>query len=395
MSDEIRINTDSLRSYAGQLDSIQRQIYALNAEIRSFRYHTGKLWNVNTYGYEWTINPAKSYCVDTANEFESIERYLQGCDPEMYEGNTGWLAEITDRFKGEYNNTLEKIQDVIEVFKDVVLHRLDGVVELYDLAFSEQKKSNFDLTELFPGVGIFILGDKILNNECSKRLAKDFVNLFDGKGALRDKLDNLNDVFDDAKLPFSVYKDVQKYLLKNKDYSFPEPIKSSLAALDFYDNGLKVYEGVEDYINGFKNKDTSLMLSGSEKLLDVVGEVVEDTVENIPFAGTIISYGKNMVENTLESFTKYNNVKDAYKHIFIDSGIEVAEDVGEKVYGYAKLTAGVLGIDLEKQYENLSDKEGFDAVIDVNKKLISEMDFSWDGYKNGLNIMFGKIKEIF
>lgn len=97
MSDEIRINTDSLRSYAGQLDSIQRQIYALNAEIRSFRYHTGKLWNVNTYGYEWTINPAKSYCVDTANEFESIERYLQGCDPEMYEGNTGWFSAVDEK----------------------------------------------------------------------------------------------------------------------------------------------------------------------------------------------------------------------------------------------------------------------------------------------------------
>lgn len=121
MSDEIRINTDSIRSYAGQLDSIQRQIYALNSEIWNFRYHTGKLWNVNTYGYEWAINPAKSYCVDTANEFESIERYLQGCDPEMYEGNTGWLAEVSkespvlngERIKDYVDSTISVIGGVI------------------------------------------------------------------------------------------------------------------------------------------------------------------------------------------------------------------------------------------------------------------------------------------
>ncbi|MBQ3061306.1 MAG: hypothetical protein IJD02_02580 [Lachnospiraceae bacterium] len=127
MSDEIRINTDSLRSYAGQLDSIQRQIYALNAEIRSFRYHTGKLWNVNTYGYEWTINPAKSYCVDTANEFESIERYLQGCDPEMYEGNTGWFSAIEkDKNENHDNDIMNLLKGKVSGVKKVVYDLLLG-----------------------------------------------------------------------------------------------------------------------------------------------------------------------------------------------------------------------------------------------------------------------------
>ena len=114
MANEIRINTDSLRNYAGQLANIQNQIYALNAEIRSFRYHTGKLYNVNVYGYEGTINAAKAYCVDTANEFDSIERYLQGCNPEKYEGNTGWLSSVVvDEIAFDYTNTLNAVRDVI------------------------------------------------------------------------------------------------------------------------------------------------------------------------------------------------------------------------------------------------------------------------------------------
>lgn len=120
MSDEIRVNTDALRGYAGQLSSIQNKIYALNSEIRTFRYHTGKLWNVNSYGYEWTINAAKSYLYDTAAEFESIERYLQGCNPEMYEGNTGWFSAVNKEYPTNSNYTYEKTKEYVDRVLSVV-----------------------------------------------------------------------------------------------------------------------------------------------------------------------------------------------------------------------------------------------------------------------------------
>lgn len=194
MSDEIRINTDSLRSYAGQLDSIQRQIYALNAEIRSFRYHTGKLWNVNTYGYEWTINPAKSYCVDTANEFESIERYLQGCDPEMYEGKWGDVQEVFDELQESVSSVADGIKEFIDIFSGVISCSIpDGKQG------SSTRPKYTEKTQSYGWKVKWDYFDKTINKKIKEKLKKDGsvyggegeVYFKNGKKVKKEKVDDL------------------------------------------------------------------------------------------------------------------------------------------------------------------------------------------------------------
>ena len=103
-----------------------------------------------------------------------------------------------------------------------------------------------------------------------------------------------------------------------------------------------------------------------------------------------------MVTNWITSITQDGiTTKEVYYNTFAHSALDVTMDTvfnpSVLAIGYypVKQLTGMVGVDLEAMYENVSDKTGLAAVFDATgrmKDLIME-NSSWDGWTNGLSIM--------
>ena len=203
-------------------------------------------------------------------------------------------------------------------------------------------------------------------------------------------------------------KDYYKWITNQDDVSFPEPLKDSfdfIKALDAYN---KLISGTGEVIQGIKTGDTQMMGDGAKDLYSFLSGKIKTGLksDDILFnqgSDLIVSYGKNMVSNWIDSIQTETKSSEVYWNTFANSAVEVFHD---KVcntptlaiaYIPTSIAAKVMGIDLQAQYESVSDETGFAAVTDSVERLhdLFMENSTWENWKSGMGIIVNKIKNIF
>lgn len=196
-------------------------------------------------------------------------------------------------------------------------------------------------------------------------------------------------------------------ILTQEEFKWPAEIKDAFDFIDAIDTTLDVIDSIKNYGEGLYTGDSEKMaegasgfinlISGSLKKTDSIKKLTKaDKLSIIKPANMLIDYGANMVTNWLTSITQDGiTTKEVYYNTFAYSALDVAMDTvfdpAVLAIGYypVKQMTGMVGIDLEAMYENVSDKKGLAAVFDATgrmKDLIME-NSSWDNWTNGLDIM--------
>ena len=196
-------------------------------------------------------------------------------------------------------------------------------------------------------------------------------------------------------------------ILTQDKFEWPEEIKECFKFIDTMDTTLDIVDSIKNYGEGLYNGNSEKMAEGASGFINLISDALTETecikaltkeykfsVINPP--KMLIDYGANMVSNWITSITQDGiTKKEVYYNTFAHSALDVTMDTvfnpSVLAIGYypVKQLTGMVGVDLEAMYENVSDKTGLAAVFDATgrmKDLIME-NSSWDGWTNGLSIM--------
>ncbi len=196
-------------------------------------------------------------------------------------------------------------------------------------------------------------------------------------------------------------KDLLEYT--GEDVSLPKEMKFAGNLLKYVNIGINTYVSAKDYIEADKVGDSEKQYEAGMDLLDSIGAITKIPVNGlneitgypmISPANMLIDYGINMVQNFVTEIRKDDaTIGSIYYGMFIDSGLEV-------ICGTAGDILETVGFDIEAVYENLSDKEGYEAIKDVFRQCYNSLEGSinlegWcDGVKVGVDIIHDGMKSI-
>lgn len=304
--------------------------------------------------YDIKLQYCQMYLQDTANDFKKIEDALSSCDPLRF--------DLVNSVLNPYSFNLK------------------------DTSFVDAVTSTLGIDEYI----------EIIKSDSSIVEKKDAVIKW------------LSSIESDA----SQLKKYYEWIKNNGKVDWPEPLKSGFDFIEAIDTSNNIISGTLGYLYGIYQNDNEVITDSGEKLLDASFSIFKDmeSVEslfNTPgqitgFRNSIIlSYGKNMVQNFLESIQENDKVSEVYWDIFATSGVDVYYDVVCNsptlaiAYLPAKALTAMVGYDMQAAYEEVSDKKGFAAVIDSVGRLYSEIkeNSSWENWKSGMGIMIDGVKD--
>lgn len=355
---ELIVDTNNLRYYSERIQAVNSRLNNLDQRINNLYGSTGLLgiWQLiqmgNIGGVRWELQRIYNYLIESATNLETVENELSQLDPV------------------HFNRTLQSI--ISKFFGD-----------LYMPGFTLTSHELFGLIE-----------DKI----------NDYIDILKGSDEPKKKFDAAVKWIKSISGDISSLKDYIEGF-SGIDIKFPSPIKDGMDFIKALDSYNKFISGTADYVSGMQTDDTELMTEGAKNIFSFIASQIKIALKSDDKlfdtgAGIIISYGKNMVSNWLDSIQKETKVSEVYWNTFANSALEVFHDevCGTTTlaiaYLPAKAIAGTVGVDLTAEYEKVSDKKGFAAVTDsVNQlhDLIIE-NSSWENWKSGFGIMIDGIK---
>ena len=225
-------------------------------------------------------------------------------------------------------------------------------------------------------------------------------------------------VFNDTVIsPIKSYQTINEWISQEKfewvgKYA---PFKDVLKFVKKIDEGIDLFNAFKNYTIGSVTHDNEMAAEGvggyAEFLIDVAmkSDVMKSLKSEYGFSpynpvSLIVDYGTNMIQNWIGTIVQDGvTTQEVYYQTFMHSALEVGLDC---VYNPTALAAayypldaalGLVGVDLEGMYQNVSDKTGIAAVMDATgqlKDLILE-NSSWEGWKNGMSIMGDYISDGF
>ena len=351
MSD-IVLNAFGLNSYASRISNVVLRMTRLNGRLlalqnREIEFGSKLLFNSDILTkYNYKLSNCQMYLEDTAKDFQMLEDNLSSCDylELCYYLNfsKGNFFDNIFSFLSEHDPTTSKYLEI--------LNGDDTTIEKKDAVIKWLKSMSSDLSTL-----------------------KDYYEWFNDK----------------------------------EDVKWPTPIKDGFDFIKAIDTGNKII----NFIYAVGTKDLEMMTENGKGIISATFSAYEkstgikdlfETTENAtgPLGKMVLSYGKNMVLNFIDSIQENDKVSEVYWDIFATSAPDVFNDsVCNKptlaiAYIPARMASGLFGYDLQKAYENVSDKKGFAAVTDSVEKLWNEIkeNSSWENWKSGCSIMIDGIK---
>lgn len=232
----------------------------------------------------------------------------------------------------------------------------------------------------------------------------EYKEIIQGDGSSKDKMDAaikwLNEVGKDA----SKTKDYAEWL-SDSSLSYVEPLKDGFDFIKAIDVSNKMVSGVGNYYLGKTTGDVGNMTSGAKDIFGAIASSVKIDLKTedhlLDFkSGLLVDYGKNMVSNWIESIQSETEVSEVYWNTFANSAVDLFKDTVCNTptlaiaYRPAQGVAQLFGIDLQAQYEAVSDKKGFAAVTDTFEQMgeLFEENASWENWKSGMGVICDGIK---
>jgi len=233
---------------------------------------------------------------------------------------------------------------------------------------------------------------------------EEYKDILDSDFTDKEKMDAAIKWLNSIRKDSSTYKDYLEWITSS-DVSFPDPIKDSLDFIKAIDATNKLVSGTGNYISGIILGDRTDMTSGAKDIFSSISSSVglalkgDDKLFNAE-SGFLLSYGKNMVSNWIDSIQSETKVSEVYWNTFANSAVDVFSDTVCNTpslaiaYYPAKAIAAVGGIDLQGAYEKVSDKTGFAAVTDSFSQMkdIFEENSTWENWKSGMGVIVDSVK---
>ena len=337
--------------------------------------------------YRVRINSAYSRCKGISNKLQVLSNKSE--DIQLH----GILSKSN---LWGCNNKLKKCAEFIETTVSE-FNKLERELD-YDKWLID-KRNICKIDENFNGFNpVLFFGENIIDtiNEYKKILSNNDSNVT--------KYEKVVELLTSNSEYISKYKEYYEWIT-GKDVSLPAPIDNGVKFIKDIDTINNLVLGSSKYIKGLVAKNTDDMVDGANKLLDVIKEGVSEVpaIKGNVMGDFILDYGINMISNWIDGIDTETTVKGVYWKTFVVSALDV---VGDKTlnaptlavaYIPAATISKVFGYDMQKEYEKISDKKGFPAVLDgisQLKTLIKE-NSSFDDWKSGVDYMGSCIKRWF
>ncbi|MBP3593856.1 MAG: hypothetical protein J6J44_04960 [Lachnospiraceae bacterium] len=373
-------------------------------------------------------NRIKSNIEDISEQHNGLKRLsavLNDCVTEYRQTEQGILHTYENGNVAEeswnINSALEYLSNLL-VESNQPLSRAD-VLETLDELFSSttllEEKNDFinkieECMETLGGPSGKIMSEIIDVNDGILGLYgyavvdgyKEYKSLFSQEGNSYEQLqENVSWIKSQSKKIKNISKTYE--ILTQEKFKWPEEVKAGFEFIDAIDTTLDIVDSIKNYGEGLYTGNSEKMAEGASGFINLISGTLKKTdsikalTKDCQFsvikpANMLIDYGANMVTNWLTSITQDGiTTKEVYYNTFAHSALDVAMDTvfdpSVLAIGYypVKQMTGMVGIDLEAMYENVSDKTGLAAVFDATgrmKDLIME-NSSWDSWTNGLGIM--------
>lgn len=318
---------------------------------------------------------------------------------ETAKSNVSAIARKVGKLSGE----LQEISTLYQMTEDEIIQKSSINTEQIDKIINQMTEA----WQLIP---------RLFNKEENTTLAENRINEFLAGEYLQGNnfwvstlIEEANDLLKDGMKPIKGLQDLIGYLGQDEDFEIPI-VGTFIDKIKTIDVGIGLINCFVDYVSGDVIDDTELMVEAAGKLAQNMFKIVDKagifgkddffTMGILDAKGWGLDYLGNMTKNMLEAWANGNmSIEEAYYHIFGHSALETTLDTLEDgasfvtylIYEPISGIAECMGWNLGSVYEKHSDKKGVDAVIDCMgqvKNLILE-NSSFDGWVNGLQIMFG------
>lgn len=421
---QFAVHIDIVTQLAEREKNIASEINSVGSEV------TGILAKIVQYDAANSSirNRIKSNIEDISEQHNGLKRLsavLNDCVTEYRQTEQGILHTYENGNVAEeswnINSALEYLSNLL-VESNQPLSRAD-VLETLDELFSSttllEEKNDFinkieECMETLGGPSGKIMSEIIDVNDGILGLYgyavvdgyKEYKSLFSQEGNSYEQLqENVSWIKSQSKKIKNISKTYE--ILTQEKFKWPEEVKAGFEFIDAIDTTLDIVDSIKNYGEGLYTGNSEKMAEGASGFINLISGTLKKTdsikalTKDCQFsvikpANMLIDYGANMVTNWLTSITQDGiTTKEVYYNTFAHSALDVAMDTvfdpSVLAIGYypVKQMTGMVGIDLEAMYENVSDKTGLAAVFDATgrmKDLIME-NSSWDSWTNGLGIM--------